>query len=182
MVPMTTERTTDADTARLRVPGPQGHGKHRLDPAALKYHTAVDLILAVVGTPLLAAATLLIPDHTWRTGALIAIVALSVIGLLVDIPFVNRWEVRNTSYTVTPDVVFIRRGLLIRRTTTISTAQILNVEVVQGPLLRAFGLVKVRFTCISEVEGITGITESAAAEIRDIILRSQNEADGADHD
>lgn len=175
MVPMTTERMTDAETAEQRIPGPSGHGRHRLDPAALKYHTAADLILAVIGTPILAAATLLIPDLAWRAWALIAIAVLTAVGLLVDIPFVNRWEVRNTSYTVTPEVVFIRRGLLIRRTTTISTAQILNVEIVQGPLLRAFGIVKVRFTCISETEGITGITEAAAEEIRDTILRAQNE-------
>lgn len=172
MVTMTTERTTDA--VRHPVPGPQSHGEHRLAPATLRYRNTTDVIVAVVGTPILAAATLLIPDLTWRVWVLAGIGVLTLVGLLVDIPFVNRWEVRNTSYTVTPEVVFIRRGLLIRRTTTISTAQILNVEIVQGPLLRAFDLVKVRFTCIADVEGLSGLTADAAAEIRDTILGSQN--------
>lgn len=178
MVLMTTDRMTHADAAmRHRIPGPQSHGTHRLAPAALRYQNTSDIILAAVGTPLLAAATLLIPDLTWRLWILIGLGFFTVVGLVIDIPFVNRWEVRNTSYTVTPEVVFIRRGLLVRRTTTLSTAQILNVEIVQGPLLRAFDLVKVRFTCIADVEGITGVTEDAAREIRDTILASQNGTD-----
>ena len=177
MVIMTTRPAAGAP-ARARavrpLPGPDGHGEHRLAPAALRYENVSDLLVALIGAPLLAAAAMLIPDAGWRTGALIAIGAFTLLGLAVDLPFVNRWTVRNTSYTVTPEVVFIRRGLLVRRTITLATVQILNVEIVQGPLLRAFDLVKVRFTCIADVEGITGITAEAAREIRDTVLASQS--------
>lgn len=171
---MNTALATTATESPLGVPGPDGHGAHRLPSAALRYENATTLVFAAIAVPLLAAATLLIPDPTWRLWVQVALGVLTIGGLAVDIPLFNRWEVRNMSYTVTPDVVFIRRGLLIRRTTTLATAQILNVEIVQGPILRAFDLVKVRFTCITEAEGITGITPAAAREIRDIILRSQN--------
>ncbi len=84
-------------------------------------------------------------------------------------------EVANTSYTVTPDYVYIARGWLWRRSTVIATAQILNVEIVQGPLLRAFDAVSVRFTCISEVEGLGPLERDAAERIRATVLRAQTE-------
>ena len=62
----------------------------------------------------------------------------------------------------------------MQRTTTLSTAQILTVEVAQGPLLRAFKLVRVRFVCIADVEALTGLSAEAAEVIRETILQSQN--------
>lgn len=169
--------TTDADAgtaANDAVPHVLDRGAHGLAPGALRYENTKTLILAAVLTPLAVAACFLIPDTTWRFWALVAIGVLTAATVFVDIPFVNRWEIQNTTYTVNSDVVFIRRGLLMQRTTTLSTAQILTVEVAQGPLLRAFKLVRVRFVCIADVEALTGLSAEAAEVIRETILQSQN--------
>lgn len=180
MVAMTIDAGADPRHVEIqRPPHVLGRGTHRLAPAALRYENIRTVILALVLTPLVAVACLQIPDSGWRIAALIAVGVLTLATFVVDIPFVNRWEYENTTYAVTRDTVFIRRGLLLRRTTTLSTAQILNVEIAQGPLLRAFGLVRVKFACIADVESLTGLSPEAAAEIRDIILDSQN---GTGHD
>lgn len=176
MVAMTIDAPADPQGREVeRPPHVLGRGTHGLAPAALKYENIRTLILAAILTPLAVAACFQIPSPGWRIAAFVALGVLTLATFAIDIPFVNRWEFQNTTYTVTRDTVFIRRGLLLRRTTTISTAQILNVEIAQGPLLRAFGLVKVKFACIADVESLTGLTPQAAETIRDTVLDSQGE-------
>ena len=58
----------------------------------------------------------------------------------------------------------------------IATPQVLNVEIVQGPLLRAFDVVSVRFTCITDIERLGPLRREAAEEARMTVLRSQTDA------
>jgi uncharacterized protein len=101
-------------------------------------------------------------------------VPLVVIGVLLDVVLINKIQFRNYSFTVTADYVYVARGRLFRRSATIPTSQILNVETVQGPLLAAMGLVTVRFTCILDVDGIGPLMPDAAERIRHAVLAQRS--------
>ena len=100
-----------------------------------------------------------------------------VIGVLLDVLVINKIQFRNYSFSVTADYVYVARGRVFRRSATIPTAQILNVETTQGPLLAALGLVTVRFTCLLDVDGIGPVLPDRAERIRRAVLTG-NRADG----
>lgn len=157
---------------------PPAHGTRGdcvLAPRALTYLNVREGATTALVTTVLAVAVCFLPDPAWRTVLWVIVGVLAVVSLLIELPWLNRKHVENTSYTVTEDYVYITRGWLWRRTTVIATAQILNVEVVQGPLLRAFDAVSVRFTCISEVEGLGPLETDAAERIRATVLHAQSE-------
>lgn len=169
---------TAASPAPSSVGLPPAHGTpgdRSLAPRALTYLNVRESLTTVVVAVVLCAAVAFLPDPVWRAILWAVVSALTVVSLAIELPWLNRREVANTSYTVTPDYVYIARGWLWRRSTVIATAQILNVEIVQGPLLRAFDAVSVRFTCISEVEGLGPLERDAAERIRATVLRAQTE-------
>lgn len=91
---------------------------------------------------------------------------LALVAFAVELPILNKRRVRNTSYSVEDEYVYITRGAVLRRSVFIPVRHILNVETVQGPLLRRFGFVKVRFVCITEVESLLPLDAAAVADIR----------------
>lgn len=152
-------------------PPPAGSaGRDGLAPNALAYLNQRETIGTVALASALAAGAAFVPDATLRTVAWIVIGAVAVVALLVELPWLNRVHVRRTSYTVTPEYIYIARGWVWRRSVVIATAQVLNVDVAQGPLLRAHGLVMVRFTCITEVERLGPLTPGAAHRVRASVL------------
>ncbi|MEV5041067.1 PH domain-containing protein [Microbacterium sp. LMI1x-1-1.1] len=168
--------TVHASTPSSGYPPAHGtRGDSVLAPRALTYLNVREGVTTVLVTTALAVAIAFLPDPGWRTALWVIVGILAVVSLLIELPWLNRKQVENTSYTATADYVYITRGWLWRRTTVIATAQILNVEVVQGPLLRAFDAVSVRFTCISEVEGLGPLEPRAAERIRTTVLQAQAE-------
>lgn len=157
-----------------------GHpGAERLPRRALSYLNARDGLGTVILAALLAGAAAFITDPALRTTAWIGVLVLTIAGVLVELPWLNRIQTRATSYTVTTRYIYIVRGRLRRHSVMIATPQVLNVEIVQGPLLRAFGLVSVRFTCITEFERLGPLTPEAAERARAQVLASQTgERDG----
>lgn len=150
-------------------------GERSLAPRALAYLNLREGVGTAAVAVALSVGIAFLPDATWRTVLWGVLAALAVVSLAIEMPWLNRKEVENTSYTVTPDFVYITRGWLWRRSTVIATAQILNVEIVQGPLLRAFDAVSVRFTCISEIEGLGPLERDAAERVRATVLLAQGE-------
>ncbi|MFV0373287.1 PH domain-containing protein [Microbacterium sp.] len=152
-------------------------GDRRLAPAAHGYLAATGLLGTLFGGGVALAAILLwVHDPWWRPALLIALGTLVVGGVVLDLVILNPLEIAYTSYTVTADFVYIRRGRFFRRSLVISTAQILNVEIVEGPLLRAFGVVKVSFTCLTEEKSISPVRSQEAERIRALVLDSQTDA------
>ena len=152
--------------------------KH-LPPVALRYLTArsgIELVTAVLAG--VAALVAFLP-RAWLAPALILLAVAAILGFGVDFGLVNQMRVTYTTYSVSADVVLIGRGRVFRRTTFIPTAQILNVECTQGPLLRAFGLMNVRFVCITDVERLGPLSAQDAEEIRRFVLASHTHREGA---
>lgn len=150
----------------------------RLLPArARAYLNVRDASVAVVVGALGVAAASFIPDPTTRVVAWVVIAGFVASTLVIELPVLNRLHVRTTSYTVSADYVYIARGWLLRRSLLISTTKVLNVEIVQGPLLRRFGLVTMRIASVIEHENLGPLEPAEAERLRGIILDSQGEPD-----
>lgn len=136
-------------------------------PAAAITYLNVRSVLELATVGIVGVAILLswVPSG-WQPTVVAALLALIVVGGSVEIPVLNRLQVRRTSYEVTEDAVRIRRGMLLRRDVVIATAQLLNVTIIDGPILRRFGLVKIAFVTIANVELLGPIEVGHAHELR----------------
>lgn len=164
-------------TRGSRPPAHGGPGRDVLAPRALAYLNLRDTIVTIAVATGVAVGIAFVPDDTVRIALWVALAVLTASSLLIELPWLNRMQVRHTSYTVTTEYVYITRGWLWRRTVVIATPQILNVEIVQGPMLRAFDVVSVRFTCIADIERLGPLRREAAEDARLTVLRSQTDAD-----
>lgn len=79
---------------------------------------------------------------------------------------------RTYRYAVTEREVFVRRGRLIQRSITVATPHVLHAEVTHGPVLRAFGLVKVTVNLVVGEQEIGPVTRQEAERIRQLIRDS----------
>ncbi|WP_326967155.1 PH domain-containing protein [Arthrobacter sp. CG_A4] len=152
-----------------------------LPPVALKYLTVRSTVEVLVTGGLACGLALWLVPGDWRLPTLVVMAILIVAGLIVDVPIVSRLTMRYTSYHVGPDAVRIKRGFLLSKDTVLSTAQILNVSIIEGPLLRRFGLAKVRFVTLNHVEPLGPVERSVALEIRRQALSTYLEASPGDH-
>lgn len=137
---------------------------------ALKYTNIHDAIQGVVLIAVIAGLVWWLVPDPWKMWILIALPALLILSLLIEMPIVNRLAIKNTSYEVSESEVRIRKGVLLTRDTVISAAQILNVSIAEGPILKSFGLAKVNFTSIAHVEPLGPVTLAEANDIRNTIL------------
>lgn len=150
----------------------------RLPEVALRYLHVITGIqaaaIAACGIPL----ALWLLDDPWngRVSALIG--TLVVVSLILEIALLNRLRVRWTSYEVDRTAVRIRRGRLLKRNMVIPAAQLLNVAIIQGPLLSQWGLAKVTFTCIAHPEQLGPLALKDAEEIRRVALSLYTEDGG----
>jgi membrane protein YdbS with pleckstrin-like domain len=150
-----------------------------LPPVALRYLTARSGIeLATSALAGVAALVTFLP-RAWLAPALILLAVVAILGFGVDFGLVNQMRMAYTTYSVSADVVLICRGRFFRRTTFIPTAQILNVECAQGPILRGFGLMNVKFVCITDVERLGPLSAQDAEVIRRFVLASHARHEGA---
>ncbi|OMH32460.1 hypothetical protein BGP79_07295 [Tersicoccus sp. Bi-70] len=148
-----------------------------MPPVALRYTTIRSLLTVLPVTAVLSAGILLFLPESWRFLVLGILLVVVVVGTVADLCLFNRWSVRNTRYSVDASSVRIRHGRLLVRETTIATAQLLNVTVNEGPLLRHWGLARVTFTCISEVEPLGPLTVAEAESVRSRALSAYLDAD-----
>lgn len=148
-------------------PGDWGVYTERLPPAALSYRTVRSLIDLCVGIGLGLAATFMFVPEWWRPIIFGLLGADLVLALYAYIPVLLRRRVRNTRYAVDALTVRVRRGVLFRREMVISTAQLLSVTIIDGPLLRAFGLVNVLYTTIKMPERLGPVTVVEANALRE---------------
>lgn len=147
-------------------------GAHHRPPQALRLAHIMTLIgvLVLAG---IAIAVLMI----FRTELVTAVVLagalplIAVIGTL-DLLIGNRWEQRWYTYTVSDDFVYITSGRFLRKTMTLPTPHVLNIETQQGPFQRALGLMTVQFTTITGQEELGPIAPEDAERIRDRVTKA----------
>lgn len=152
-----------------------------LPPAALRYLTIRSTVEVLATGALACGLALWLVPGGWRLPTIVVMAILMIAGLIVDVPIVSRLTMRHTSYHVGADAVRIKRGFLLSKDTVLSTAQILNVSIIEGPLLRRFGLAKVRFTTLNHVEPLGPVERGVAVEIRRQALSTYVEATTGGH-
>lgn len=134
--------------------------------------SAISLILVIV---LLG----IVMDRDWVYSLVWLISGLSTLLVLFDVLILNKRRYRYSSYEVTPDHVYVATGRLIRKTITVGTNRILNVETAQGPILTSMDLVLVKLVSAMEVNSLGPVTRDEADEIRRVVLDSQHSDDRA---
>lgn len=127
------------------------------------------VLLAVGGFALGAEAT---PVAVAAVGAVPVVVAVAVVGPIVRH---RRW-----SWALTDEGLELAHGVLVRTESSIPVFRVQQVDVRQGPLERAFGLVTLQITTASAGSDGTlpGVDAEGAEEVRRRILARVAADDG----
>lgn len=157
------------DTQRDRSAAADGE---TLPRAALRYENLQTLVAVVPGSALLIAAGVFVKIDWIVFIALWVLLPLCVLSAVVDIAIVNRLQYRAYRYTHDRSTVEIRHGVFMRSKTTISTVQILSVDIVRGPLLRSCGLASVVFRTIGGTVKLGPVTPASADAVRVQVMRA----------
>ena len=152
-----------------------------LPPVALQYLMIRSTFEVLMTGVLSCGLALWLAPSGWKLPTLVVMTILIIAGLIIDVPIVSRLTMRHTSYHVDADAVRINRGFLLSKDTVLSTAQILNISIIEGPLLRRFGLAKVRFTTLNHVEPLGPVERGVAVEIRGKALSTYVEVSADGH-
>jgi membrane protein YdbS with pleckstrin-like domain len=147
-----------------------------LPPAALRYANLQTLAAAVPVAALLAAAAVFVKIDWIVFVALWVLLPLCVLSATIDIVVVNRLRYRTYRYAHDRSTVEIRHGILLRSETTISTVQILSIDIVRGPLLRSCGLASVVFRTIGGTVKLGPVTPRSAESVRALVMQAQEVA------
>jgi uncharacterized protein len=123
------------------------------------------VVLGVIGVQALAGVKLNLP------AAVLLLVAVALAGLLGD-RFAQR-RVRAWAYCEREDDLLVRRGVMISRLSVIPYGRMQFIDVVAGPIERAFGLATVRMhtAAASSDARIPGLPHEEAARLRDHLAR-----------
>lgn len=133
----------------------------------------------VLGAGGLAAATVLgataigiVGGAAVNPGATVTLlVAIAVAGFLGD-RFAQR-RVRAWAYQERDDDLLVRRGVLISRLSVIPYGRMQFIDVIAGPIERAFGLATIRMhtAAASSDARIPGLPKEEAARLRDLLAQ-----------
>jgi hypothetical protein len=123
------------------------------------------VVLGAIGVQALAGAKLNLP------AALLLLAAIVLAGLLGD-RFAQR-RVRAWAYCERENDLLVRRGVMISRLSVIPYGRMQFIDVVAGPIERAFGLATVRMhtAAASSDARIPGLPYEEAARLRDHLAR-----------
>lgn len=143
-----------------------------LPPAALTYANLRTLATVAPVIGVLIAGVIWVRIDWAVVFGLWVLVPLCAVSAIIDIAIVNRLQHRAYRYTIDHSRVEIRSGLVLRSITTLSTVQILSVDVVQGPLLRSCALASIVFRTIGGTVRLGPVTPASAETIRARVMRS----------
>jgi len=145
-------------------PSPRLGTMRRVEILAVSAGAAL-VVLAVTGLEVLAAAQV----NVVLLALLLGGIALA--GFLGD-RFAQR-RVRAWAYCEREDDLLVRRGVMISRLSVIPYGRMQFIDVVAGPIERAFGLATVRMhtAAASSDARIPGLPQEEAARLRDHLAR-----------
>jgi membrane protein YdbS with pleckstrin-like domain len=126
---------------------------------------ATGLAAAIVGV--MTAIGFVVGGHVNLAEAAALIVAITLAGVLSD-----RWaqrRVRAWAYCEREDDLLVRRGVMVSRLSVIPYGRMQFIDVIAGPIERAFSLATVRMhtAAASSDARIPGLTQVEAARLRD---------------
>ncbi|WP_242613734.1 PH domain-containing protein [Herbihabitans rhizosphaerae] len=153
-----TTATIGGDAVRLRPP------RNRVDPRAVRWWTAQELLSFVPIVLVLAVLAMLIPgarQWLWLSAGVITVLGLASTLIL------PRWRYRVHRWEVTDDAVYSRTGWLWQEWRIAPMSRIQTVDSARGPLQRSFGLASITVTTASAKGAIVidGLDHELAADL-----------------
>lgn len=148
------------------MPESPGAVSGRLPDGALGYLQVVTVLQALLVSVGAIMLSLWLLDAPWAVRVVILVLLVAGASLLLELGILNRLRIRYTTYYVDRTCVRLHRGRMLKRNTIIPSAQLLNVTVVQGPLMARWNLAKVKFTCIAHPEPLGPLSLEEAEKIR----------------
>lgn len=134
----------------------------RLDDAVgLGVALAVLGLVAVLGQPAFA--------QRW----LLPAAGLAVVAAVVEAVVILPRRHRSYRYRVNPGSVVVESGAVVRRELVVPLHQVLYVETESGPVLRAYGLTRVRLGTIADPKSVGPVTPDAAEVLRAAVEASR---------
>ncbi|HEY2557001.1 MAG TPA: PH domain-containing protein [Diaminobutyricibacter sp.] len=134
-----------------------------------RYVVVVIVGSLVSGLVLSAIATFLwlVAGWTWAWVALIAIVAITVIQLIIA----SR-RARAIGYQLRDDDLLFRRGIMFLRFVSVPYGRMQLIDINRGPVGRLLGLADLKFVTAAASTNIAipGLPEGDAAELRDRLV------------
>lgn len=105
------------------------------------------------------------------TSALLLLVAIAVAGILAD-RYAQR-RVRAWAYCEREDDLMVRRGVFVSRLSVVPYGRMQFIDVVAGPIERAFGLATVHMHTAAAASDarIPGLPQDEASRLRDQLAR-----------
>lgn len=150
------------------------HG--RLPDEALTYLNMKSFCVTLVSGIVLGALVFMFLPREWRIVAFTALAALIVISVVVELPWLNRMQVKYTHFTVDDQFVHIHRGKYFSRDISIPRRQVLSVGIHQNPLMSRHGLVSLKFNLIFGAESLGPLHRDQALAVRRRLLRLDDHA------
>ncbi|KUG19253.1 MAG: PH domain-containing protein [Methanomicrobiaceae archaeon] len=123
-------------------------------PQMKPYYYATLLISVLVGV-----ATWYLPLAWFEGGIATILIGVPVLLIIAFVAVWIPWYYESIRYCLTGDEITLRRGVWFRRTGIVPYNRITNVDIVQGPLMRFFGISSVKI----QTAGYSG---QAVPEIR----------------
>lgn len=160
-------------------------GWHTLDPRTIELDRAAGAIATVVlsfGWLVAVAILGLVADAApWLVLALAVLWLPFTVGIAL---FFYRWpvvEYRHTRYRVDDELIEIERGVLWRRSMAVPRSRVQHIDVIQGPLMRHFGLGQLSiYTAGTQYSRVTlpGLAYDIAQRLRSLLLPRESPGDG----
>lgn len=172
------EAFTDPGFAAMDEPEPEPRPTLRLDDALLPLDpNAVTLwrigggISTIVWSALIAMAC--VPafymfEDQWKV-IVASGLTLVLLNAVVRIAVVPPIRYRLWRYQLREDQLFLQRGFLVIRRTLIPLVRVQNVDTVQGPIARRFGLWSVVVFTAANAQSIPALSKSQADRLRENI-------------
>lgn len=136
----------------------------KLAPKAIVVEIWRGAIIWIVIFIAAAGAVLSIP--ALQIPIVFAILGLAAFAVLVELAWLTPAAVRSFRYSVTADGVHTSAGVIFKRENLVPMQQILIVERRQGPIMRPYGLVKVRLRVPGSYVDIDGVTDDAFLDLQ----------------
>ncbi|MDH4279946.1 MAG: PH domain-containing protein [Acidimicrobiia bacterium] len=139
-----------------------------LAPAYLRSKYVADAVTATIVAVLATVATSAVraaEGPVWVPLAA-AVVVVAMIGLAAVL---QTMSVRHLGYLVREHDLTLRRGVIVRITSTIPYNRVQHVGIDRGPIERLYGLATLQLRSAGGVIGISGLTTSDANRLKELV-------------
>lgn len=164
--------------------GPGGMGASPavpLEPLAPRARTVWQVTALIAASPfvlaLLGVAVVAGASGAWSVVVLALVLLAVVLASAIWLPVLRH---RSWSWGLTDEGLEVAHGIVVRTESAIPTFRVQQVDVAQGPIQRAFGVVTLTITTASSGSGgaIPGVEADRAEEVRRRILERVAVDDG----